>query len=197
MKNTLMLDKAYRIPSFGCLLAGLVVISACSENRERIYEASNSGGDYAVLDCEKLREAQLSIEQRLGASTGYSKAGEPAALLEKQRAPIATIRKSRQCPDGFNPIAVTPSKAVADAPDKDLVEDAFLQVATFREMSNLDKLVARLTTEGFPVQVRPITLAGAVYNRVIVGPLTKTSEIARIDAAILKLGLADAFFLKQ
>lgn len=192
-----MHDSAKLIPGLGVLLASLLVLSACSENSTRIYEASKAGGDYMVLNCEELRVAQLSIEQRLGGTPSYSKVGEPTILLETQRSSIAPIRQSRKCPGGSSPVAVTPAQVVAEAPDTELVEDAFLQVATFREVSNLDRFVAKLAAEGFPIQVRPITLAGGVYNRVVVGPLTMTSEIAKIDATILKMGLADAFFLKQ
>lgn len=194
MKNTFMHDTAKRIPGLGVFLASLLTISACSENNAHIYEASNAGGDYAVLNCEELRVAQLSIDQRLGGTSSYSKVGEPIILLETQRSSIAPIRQSRECPA---PVAATPAQVIAEAPDTELAEGAFLQVATFREVSNLDRFVAKLAAEGFPIQVRPITLAGGVYNRVVVGPLTMTSEIAKIDAAILKMGLADAFFLKE
>lgn len=186
-----------RRQGLGILLAGLMAISACSESNSRIYKASNTGGDYAVLNCEELRVAQLSINQRLGTSSSYSNVGEPTILLQIQGETIAPIRESRDCPGGSTPMAVNPAQVVAEATDTELVEGRFLQVATFREVSNLDRLVAKLTDQGFAVQVRPITLAGDVYNRVVVGPLTTISEVAKIDAAILKMGLADAFFLKQ
>lgn len=200
MENTLLLSKTWRQSGLCVSLVGLMAISACSENNARIYEASNRGGDYTVLDCEQLRVAQLSIDQRLGASSGYSTVGEPTVLLESQRQSIVPIRQSRQCPGGSNSVAVTPAQVVAggtEGSNATLAEEAFLQVATFRETYNRDNLVAELAADGFPVQVRPITLAGKSYDRVVVGPLTKISEIARIDAAILKMGLADAFFLKQ
>ena len=181
----------------GILLSGLMAISACTADNSRIYEASNTGGDYAVLNCEELRVAQLSINQRLGTSSGYSNVGEPTILLQIQGETIAPIRKSRDCPGGSTPVAATPAQVVAEATDTELVEGRFLQVATFREVSNLDRMVATLTDQGFAVQVRPITLAGNVYHRVVVGPLTTISEVVKIDAAILKMGLADAFFLNQ
>lgn len=197
MKKTPGREMAGRRPGLAGLLAAVLMISACVQNNAHIYDASNEGGDYAVLNCEELRVAQLSIDQRLGGTTGYSKVGEPIVLLETQRSSIAPIRQSRNCPGESIPAAATPAQAVADAPNEELAENAFLQVATFREVSNLNKFVAKLTDDGFPVQVRPITLAGGLYNRVVVGPLTTTSEIAKIDAALLKMGLADAFFLKQ
>lgn len=197
MHNTGMQENRRRRQGLGILLVGLMAISACSENNSRIYEASNTGGDYAVLNCEELRVAQLSINQRLGTSAGYSTAGEPKILLQFQGETIAPIRESRDCPGGSTPVAETPSQVIAEAADTELVEGRFLQVATFREASNLDRMVAQLTDQGFAVQVRPITLAGNVYNRVVVGPLTTISEVAKIDAVILKMGLADAFFLKQ
>lgn len=202
MENTLrhrtgVQEKGRRRQGLGILLAGLMAISACSENSARIYEASNTGGDYAVLNCEEMRVAQLSINQRLGTSSGYSNASEPTILLQIQGETIAPIRESRDCPGGSTPVAETPSKVLAEATDTELAEGRFLQVATFREASNLGRMVAKLTDQGFAVQVRPITLAGNVYSRVVVGPLATISEVARIDAAILKMGLADAFFLKQ
>ncbi len=197
MKNTKILNPTRQRSAIGVLITGLLMISACSQNTTRIYEASNTGGDYAVLNCEELRVAQLSINQRLGASSAYSTVGEPTILLEIQGETIAPIRESRDCPGGPTSVAVTPAQVVAEAPDTELADGAFLQVATFREVSNLDRFVAKLVADGFPVQVRPITLAGNVYNRVVVGPLATTSEIARIDSAVLKMGLADAFFLKE
>ncbi len=202
MKDRMNHGAAFQRTGFGALLAGLLTISACSQNNARIYEASNAGGDYAILNCEELRVAQLSIGQRLGNSSSYYTTGEPTVLLQTQRDSISSIRTTRDCPGGSIPTVVTPAQVVAEAeqapqPEPNLTEGKFLQVATFREAANLNKMVANLTAEGFPVQVRPITLAGVVYNRVVVGPLTTISEVARIDAAILKLGLSDAFFLKQ
>lgn len=197
MENSVKNNEGRRHSTIGILLASLFAISACSENSERIFEASNTGGDYAVLDCEELRVAQLSIDQRLGTSSTYSTVGEPTILLQIQGETIAPIRQTRDCPTDPALNGATPSEVVANSSDTDLVEGAFLQVATFREVSNLDRFVAKLSNDGFPVQVRPITLAGSIYNRVVVGPLTTVSEIARIDAAILRMGLSDAFFLKQ
>ena len=178
-------------------MVGVLALGACSTERMKIYRASSTGGDYAVLECQDLRIAQLTISQRQAGSVNYTVIDEPADLLEEQRVRIANIRSERGCPGGSDPIAITPSQTVAEAPDTDLVEGSFLQVATFRVQSNADRVVAKLTAQGFAVQERPITLAGGLYTRIVVGPLTTISEIARIDQAILKMGFNDAFFLKR
>ncbi len=190
-----------RLPScargLGLAMAGVLALGACTTERMKIYRASNTGGDYAVLECQDLRVAQLTISQRLAGSVNYTVNSEPTSLLEEQRDRIASIRRERDCPGGSKPIAVTPAQTVAEAPDADLAEGAFLQVATFRFQPNADRLAAELTAQGFTVQEKPITLAGEPYTRVIVGPLTTRSEVARIDKAILRMGFNDAFFLKR
>ncbi len=178
-------------------MVGVLALGACSTERTKIYRASNTGGDYAVLQCQDLRVAQLTISQRQAGSVNYTVNDESADLLEEQRVRIANIRRERGCTGDSDPIAITPSQTVAEAPDTDLVEGSFLQVATFRLQSNADRVVAKLTAQGFAVQERPITLADGTYTRIVVGPLTTISEIARIDQAILKMGFNDAFFLKR
>ena len=175
MKNTTSIGGA-RLTVTGAVLAAFAM-SGCSERHQRIYEASITGGDYAILNCEELRIAALTIDQRLGGSSQYSSAGEPTNLLRDQRASIAGLRQSRSCPGGASPVAATPAEVVADAADTDRIEGKFLQVATFRIPANRDELVARLRRQEFTVSVRPIQLAGATYDRVVVGPLTTISNI--------------------
>ena len=197
MKTILSLGDAGAIRVFGGALACLLALGACSERHQRIYEASSTGGDYAVLECEELRVAALTIDQRLSGSSRYASAAEPTNLLQQQRASIADLRQTRGCPGGASPVAPSPAQVVADARDADQIEGKFLQVATFREAANRDDLVARLSADGFSVGVRPIQLAGTAYYRVVVGPLATISEIARLDRTIIRMGLNDAFFLNE
>ena len=197
MRPSVSFRTARSLRAIGGLLAGVLALSACSERHQRIYEASNTGGDYAVLDCEELRIASLTIDQRLGGSTRYATSAEPTNLLQQQRVAITNLRQSRDCPGGASPVAASPAQIVAESQETDQIEGKLLQVATFRETGNRDDLVSRLTADGFAVQVRPIQLAGETYYRVIVGQLATISEIARIDSKIIRMGLNDAFFLNE
>lgn len=195
MKTILSFRGVGSLKAVGGLFAAVLALSACSERHQRIYEASSSGGDYAILNCEELRVAALTIDQRLGGSARYGTTGEPTDLLRQQRASIVDLRQSRNCPGGASPAVATPAQVVAEAQDTDRIEGKYLQVATFREPANRDDLVAKLAADGFDVGVRPIQLAGATYYRVVVGPLATISEIARIDRTIIRMGLNDAFFV--
>lgn len=181
----------------GFMIGAGLGLAACSERHEKIYQASETGGDYAILDCSELEVAERSIGQRLTGSTSYSQAGEPSALLTSQRSQIATTRSSRQCKGDPAAQTITPAEVVESRNSEILLQDgAYLQVATFREEANRDRTVNRLRENGFQTFVRPIQLAGQPYYRVIVGPITSVAQVASIDALTIRMGFNDTFFVK-
>lgn len=182
------------------LLGMTALVAACSENRNNIYTASVSGGDYAVLSCEELGEAQLSIRQRLGAR-GTS-ATDNGGLLVTQQDQLAAVRVRRNCPGGAVVEPVTP-RAMLDSPAEPAGEQAvaapdakYLQVGTFVLESNADRVFNTFRAAGIGAETVLITLGGKSYQRVIVGPLNSRTDIARADKVAAKLGLRDTFFAR-
>lgn len=202
MKAILSFGASAPYRAAGVVLAGALLLSSCSEQRQQIYNASNTGGDYAILTCEELRVAALSIDQRLGGSASYTNSGEPTTLLQAHRASVAEAGQTRDCP-GIDVPAPAEAPVIADTqpivntPAEVVRSGRFLQVATFRKPGNRDRTVIKLTSEGFDVDVRPIQLAGGVYYRVVVGPLATRAEIARLDRSNRRMGFDDAFFVIQ
>ncbi len=192
-----MFKKEKRMARFAVLTACLLTLTACIERTGGIYEASEQGGDYAILDCSQLEVAERSIGQRLSGSTSYSTVGEPSGLLQSQRSQISDVRSSRQCPGDPALPAATPAEVVQSDNTEIVLQDAtYLQVATFREPANRDRTVERLEAEGFQTAVRPIQLAGQTFYRVLVGPISSVTDIASIDAMTIRMGFNDTFFVK-
>lgn len=174
-------------------VSAILLMAACVDRQQNIYDASAQGGDYAVLSCAELAVAERSIGQRLSGSANYAP-GEGANLLGSQGEQLANARRSRSCP---KTVAVAPAEVVEDADSGGTLEaPAYLQVATFLVEMNRDDTISRLRAQGFAVASRPITLAGDIYHRVIIGPLTTVGDVAAADQAAIALGFDDAFFVK-
>ena len=194
-RNRRQTTKRMLLPG-AAVFAGLG-LAACTERGAEIYQASQTGGDYAILDCSELEVAERSIGQRLTGATNYSQAGEPTTLLASQRSQLAQTRSSRQCEGQTAITAITPAKIVETQDSEILLQDAtYLQVATFREAANRDRTVEALRARGFQTSVRPIQLAGQTFYRVVVGPIASVADVASIDAVTIRMGFNDTFFVK-
>ena len=177
--------------------AALLALAACSDRQMQIYNASETGGDYAVLSCEELNVALLTIGQRLSGSASYASLGEPSGLRGSQGRQISDVRSARNCPGGETLVARKPVEVIEAAqPEKLLEEAAYIQIATFLVEPNRDATVEKLRAMGLPVIVRPILLAGSTFHRVIVGPLKTVEEVALVDRTAIQMGFDDAFFVK-
>ena len=183
--------------ALGLTLTAAVFLAGCIERNDEIYQASEEGGDYAVLDCSELEVAERSIGQRLTGAASYSSVGEPSTLLASQQNQLVTARSSRRCVGADTVGLVTPAEVV-QSPNSDILLDGaqYLQVATFREAANRDRTVETLRSNGFQTLVRPIQLAGQTFYRVLVGPISSVSEVASVDALTIKMGFNDTFFVK-
>ena len=186
------------------ILGGVVFLAACVERRGQIYAASLTGGDYAVLSCEELETAQLSIRQRLAAKeTAAFASNDSGGLLVAQQDQIAQARLRQSCPGGAVVEPITPRAILAqpeaaeqDAPTIDLVDATFLQVGTFAKPANADRVAGSFRAAGIDVAIRPITLGDRGYQRVVVGPLATLGDVATADRIAADLGLNDAFFAR-
>ncbi len=174
-------------------VSSILLLAACVDRQQNIYDASAQGGDYAVLSCAELAVAERSIGQRLSGSANYAP-GEGANQLGSQGEQLANARRYRSCPE----TAVVVPVEVAEGADNGaaLESPAYLQVATFQVDVNRDDTISRLRAQGFAVASRPITLAGEVHHRVIIGPLTTVGDVAAADQVAIALGFDDAFFVK-
>ena len=193
--------------NYAIIGAAALAAAACIPMQPEIYQASSTGGDFSLLSCTQLTTAEGSVRQRLAALDPQSvyafgvvtPQGAPVAerrmILNTAAAELGDIRGRRNC--GESAPIVTAAEALAqpeDAAAPQIDAGRYLQVATFESPENRDAALAALRARGVSANAQPVTLAGKLHHRILIGPLRSRAEIAEADAAASALGLTDGFF---
>ncbi len=190
---------------------GVSIISGCISTIPLVQEASATGGDFSLLTCDQLRDAELTLGQQLAfvnavipplfaATTAQGvELSEQRVFVQTAQSDIAAKAGSSGCA-ASNPV-VTASQALQQT---DGLSDAtplaagqYLQVGTFASVANAETATQRFQTAGLPVVREVVALSGRSYSRVLVGPLATREMLRQADAIATEIGLRDSFFVTR
>lgn len=194
-------------------------LAACVQipMQQEIFEASATGGDFTLLNCNQLVNAEGTVRQRIATPSEengvytfgvFTPDGERVAekddILTTRAQELQRLRDSRDCATtaktGQTSAVETSQVDLAavnppPAPAPTLSAGRYLQVATLRSPENKADVVRKLRSRGVEANAQPVFLNGAEHHRIIIGPLRSREDIARADEAAASLGLNDGFFV--
>jgi rare lipoprotein A len=124
------------------------------------------------------------------------------AIMPDEGMPVAAVAPQ---PEPSRQIAAAPQSAVSQAPDAGTEPDSrveqirvnghpriFIQAGAFRQYVNANRLRARLTPLGHPVNVSQIYVTNQPFFRVRLGPLANVEDADLALERIVSLGYPEA-----
>lgn len=191
--------------------AGLCVamLAGCLSTTPYIEEASATGGDFSLLSCAQLNDAESTLSQQLAfasnpippifaATTASGEAlTEQANLVEVTMVDLENKSRTSNC--AASAPVVTSAQILAETEgmpdDTALNPGQYLQVGTFVQEGNRNTTMQQYQAAGLPVVAEQVILGGRPYSRVLIGPLVNREMLRRADALATELGLQDSFFV--
>jgi len=124
-------------------------------------------------------------------------AAQPAAAAPAASASSATPPPATEAPPAVAQAPRPPAQAPASAPRAEAPKPApatqvpgsfVVQLGSFRERDNADRLVRDMTAKGFTAFVAPITSGGRELYRVRVGPTRDRTQAEALAAQLKRVG---------
>ena len=190
-------------------VVSVIFLAGCLSTTPNVEEASATGGDFSLLTCEQLNEAESTLSQQFAfasnptppafaATTASGEAlREQISLVENTIIDLETKSRANNCASA-SPV-VTSAQVLAETEEQAetmaLTSGQYLQVGTFIREGNRDTTMQRYQAAGLPVIDETVVIGGRSYSRVLVGPLADRDMLRRADAIANELGLQDSFFV--
>lgn len=156
-------------------------------------------GQPAKLKVTALKREEVSIggpseePAAADAPTG-ALAAAPAVAATTLDDPIASAAAALDAAERVTPTAPDAAQTAAPKPASSLTKP-FIQIGIFSVQTNADNTAEALRRAGMVPTVKPGTMNGKGFWRVIVGPATSSADRAALLKKIRDLGFTDAYFV--
>ncbi|MFC4668323.1 SPOR domain-containing protein [Seohaeicola nanhaiensis] len=118
----------------------------------------------------------------------------PKGSDEPVGAPLTALAPVETAPPAAAPAAPPPAKPKAKA---SALSQPFVQVGTFGEKANANRAADKLRKTGMVPTVKPETINGKTFWRVVVGPATSETERETLLTRLRDAGFNDAYAVTQ
>jgi len=118
----------------------------------------------------------------------------PAVAATSQDDPIASAAAALDAAEVVTPAVAEAAPAAAPKPSSSLTKP-FIQIGIFSVQTNADNTAEALRRAGMVPTVKPGTMNGKGFWRVIVGPATTSADRAALLKKIKDLGFTDAYYV--
>ncbi|RME15739.1 MAG: SPOR domain-containing protein [Alphaproteobacteria bacterium] len=128
-----------------------------------------------------------------GAAPAATAAASPAVATAPLDDPIAAAAAALDAAEAAPAVSGAP-EAASRSPGAGL-EKPYIQIGIFSVQSNANNTAEAMRQAGIVPTIKPGTMSGKKFWRVVVGPTTSVSERAALLRKIKELGFTDAYFV--